>query len=175
MVSYLNKRERIIWISLLFVILVIAVLVVSKYQKNLITVNQIVTDLEREKTTWAQTEENLTLEIADIKAQMDNNAEIIKTFPTNDPEIVKELERKGIKGGSNQIINDLLKHNELIPFEGILGGKMAFRKDKIFVISDRWVLAYFEDGHISGNMLLRYNVKNGVIIWKVIDSYVFGQ
>jgi hypothetical protein len=63
----------------------------------------------------------------------------------------------------------------MIPFKGVLGGKMAFLKEKIFIISDRWVLAYFEDGHINGNMLLSYSVKNGNISWKVIDSYLIGQ
>jgi hypothetical protein len=117
----------------------------------------------------------LTSEISDLKDQAAKAAEVIKTFPTSDPVIVIELERRGIKIGPNQVIDDLLKHNELIPFKGVLGGRMAFLREKVFVISDKWVLAYFEDGHINGNMLLSYSVKNGKISWKVIDSHLLGQ
>jgi hypothetical protein len=35
------------------------------------------------------------------------------------------------------------------------------------------VLAYFEDGHIAGWMLLEYQVaRGGRITWRRIDSYV---
>lgn len=70
------------------------------------------------------------------------------------------------------IIADLLQHPELIPYEPVLGGKMAFFKENTKVLSDRWVFAYFEDGHIYGHMLLDYTVANGKITWKVIDSYI---
>jgi hypothetical protein len=50
-----------------------------------------------------------------------------------------------------------------------------YRKERVFVISDKWVIAYFDDGHIEGNMLLSYSVKNGNISWKVIDSYLLNQ
>lgn len=75
-----------------------------------------------------------------------------------------------------EIIADLLNHNELIPYDGVLGGKMWFcSKENVYVLSDKWVYAYFDDGHINGYMLLRYSVSNGIISWKVIDSYLFGQ
>jgi hypothetical protein len=169
-----SKKERLLWILVLSASIVIFVLVISKYQTTLNSVSERVTDLEGAKTTWTQREANLTSEISDLKAQVLKDTEVIRTFPTSDPIIVNELERRGLNGGPNQVIADLLKHNELIPFEGVLGGKMGFLKDKIFVISDKWVIAYFEDGHINGNMLLSYSVTNGNISWKVIDSYLFG-
>jgi heme exporter protein D len=175
-VMAMGKRERIIWISVSIVILAIAILVISNYQTRLTTVNQRVADLEGSKTAWTQREAKLTTEIADLKAQVEKDTELIKTFPTNNPEIINSLKRQGFNGGVQEIIGDLLKHNELIPFEGVLGGKMGFyRKEQVFVISDKWVIAYFDDGHIEGNMLLSYSVKNGNISWKVIDSYLLNQ
>mgnify|MGYP000976640784 CR=1 FL=1 len=154
----LQKKERIIWISASIVILAIAILAVLSYQIRISILTQRVADLESSKTAWVQKETELTLEIADLKAQVNQNIGLIKSFPSNNQEI----------------IDDLTKHSELIPYKGVLGGKMDFyNKENIFVISDKWVLAYFEDGHIGGNMLLGYSVENENIFWKVIDSYLF--
>jgi hypothetical protein len=170
-----GKRERIIWISVSIVILAIAILVIANYQTRLTTVNLRVADLEGSKTVWTQREAKLTSEIADLKFQLAKKVEYINTLPNMDPTIDLILERRGFKGGQQLIIDDLVKHKELIPFEGILGGTMAFSKERAFVISDKWVIAYFDDGHIEGNMLLSYSVKNGNISWKVIDSYLLNQ
>jgi uncharacterized membrane protein YvbJ len=107
-----SKKERLMWTSVLSVIIIISVLVISKYQTTLTSVNQRVTELENAKTTWTQKDANLTSEISQIKAQAAKAAEVIKTFPTSDPAIAIELERRGIKNGPNQLIDDLLKHNE---------------------------------------------------------------
>jgi hypothetical protein len=169
------KRERIVWFILLLVIIAGSFLVVSKFQTTLTVVNKTVKELEEEKTSLKEREVNLTIEISDLNAKLVKQTEDIKKPPGIDPAVVIELERKGLTGGPDEVVADLLKHTELIPYEGVLGGKMAFFKANTYVISDKWVLAYFEDGHINGNMLLSYSVKNGNISWKVIDSYLLGQ
>jgi hypothetical protein len=169
------KRERIVWFILLLVIIAGSFLVVSKFQTTLTVVNKTVKELEEEKTLLKEREVNLTIEISDLNAKLVKQTEDIKKLPGVDPAVVIELERKGLTGGPDEVVADLLKHTELIPYEGVLGGKMAFFKANTYVISDKWVLAYFEDGHINGNMLLSYSVKNGNISWKVIDSYLLGQ
>ena len=67
-----------------------------------------------------------------------------------------------------------MKHRELIPYEGVLGGQMGFYDENgIQILDSRWVLADFEDGHIAGRMLLEYQVSNeGQISWKVLNSYL---
>ena len=78
------------------------------------------------------------------------------------------------EGSVEDIKNDLLNHNELIPYDGVLGGKMGFHsKENVCLLSDKWVYALFDDGHINGYMLLSYTINNRVISWKVIDSYLF--
>jgi len=48
---------------------------------------------------------------------------------------------------------------------------MRFFKDEIYVLTSKWVLAYFEDGHIAGKILLEYSVgDNGAISWQVIQA-----
>lgn len=176
MTSGISKNERIIWISLVSIITVIFVLVFAKYQTTLTLVNQRVTDLEGEKTTWTRREINLTSQVSELEAKVDEYNELIKNCPTNNPDIVEGLKLRGFNGEVQEIIADLVKHNELIPYDGALGGKMGFySKEKIFVLSDKWVYAYFGDGHINGYMLLSYSINNENITWKVIDSYLFGQ
>lgn len=163
----MRKRERIIWLSACFLIIVIAVLVILSYQERLKNLNQRITVLEDSETIWLQKEVELTTEIANLEERIKQ---------ANNPQIIDNLRRQGFNGEVQEIVDDLEKHDELIPYEGVLGGKMGFYdKDHIFVISDRWVLAYFEDGHIGGNMLLRYSVENENISWEVIDSYILGE
>jgi hypothetical protein len=72
------------------------------------------------------------------------------------------------------LVQDLLLHRELIPYEGILGGTMSFRERDIAILNSRWAAAYFEDGHYCGRMLLRYSMDDsGAVAWHVLDSYTY--
>lgn len=84
------------------------------------------------------------------------------------------LTRRGLKDPAAEIVADLRKHPELIPYKGVLGGTMGFYYEgEIHILSSKWVLASFDDGHIAGIMLLKYEVSDdGKISWKVIDSYL---
>jgi len=67
-----------------------------------------------------------------------------------------------------------MKHNELIPYGGVLGGTMGFWSESdIHVLTLKWVFASFDDGHILEHMLLEYKVSDdGKISWKVLASYL---
>ena len=152
----MQKKERIIWSAVLIVILVITVLTVASYQTKINSLSQKVADFEE-----------------DMKTEPGHDAELTEIVPINNSEVINSLQRQGFDGELQDIIDDLTNHSELIPFEGVLGGKMGFYKEDIHVISDKWVLAKFEDGHIGGNMLLSYSIKNNNISWEVLDSYLF--
>ncbi len=87
---------------------------------------------------------------------------------------IQAMKKKGLNDPANQIIADLKQHRELIPYKGILGGTMSFYDDgKIWLLTNKWVLAYFEDGHVAGYLLLEYEVtRDGKIAWKTIASYL---
>lgn len=87
---------------------------------------------------------------------------------------IQAMKKKGLNDPVNQIIADLKQHRELIPYKGILGGTMNFYDDsKIWVLTKRWVFAYFEDGHVAGYLLLEYEVtQGGKITWKTVASYL---
>ena len=83
---------------------------------------------------------------------------------------VAHLQRSGLTNPEIDLRTDLIsKQNILLP-KGSLGGTMAIREVK--VLTDRYVLAYFEDGHNGGYILLRFSVEpDKRIAWKVLDYY----
>lgn len=86
---------------------------------------------------------------------------------------LNKLKRMGLNDPVNTIKEDLLQNNDLIPYEGTLGGTMNFyTKDNIMILNERWVLAYFEDGHRAGEVLLEYSVADGKINWNVMDTFL---
>ncbi|WP_299824205.1 hypothetical protein [uncultured Pontibacter sp.] len=86
---------------------------------------------------------------------------------------MQRLKRKGLRNPETDLMNDLnRKQRTLIPAEGSMGGSMggtmAIRDSRI--LNDRYALAYYEDGHNGGYIVLKYEVNNGNITWKVVDN-----
>ena len=82
---------------------------------------------------------------------------------------IQRLKRKGLRNPETDLMNDLnRKQRQLIPVEGTMGGTMAIRESRI--LNDRYAMAYYEDGHNGGYLLLKYEVNNGNITWKVVDN-----
>ena len=57
------------------------------------------------------------------------------------------------------IIDALRSRKDLIPKDPVLGGTMQFRQ--IDVITEDWVLATYEDGHIQGKSIYQYRLLPG--------------
>lgn len=87
---------------------------------------------------------------------------------------IAELHREGLAQPVTAVVRDLHAHPDLIPFPGVLGGTMGFYDTtQVYVLNDRWVYAYFEDGHISGYGLFQYTVRDsGRISWKLVDAFL---
>jgi hypothetical protein len=82
-----------------------------------------------------------------------------------------ELIKKGIKNPEQYIENNLRNNQELIPLDGILGGVMHF--SKIQVISKNWIIAEYDDGHIVGKSLFKFEFKDSnKLEFKILDSIV---
>ena len=82
---------------------------------------------------------------------------------------IQKLRKKGLRNPEVDLMNDLnRKQRQLLPKEGVMGGTMTIRDSRI--LNDRYAMAYYEDGHIGGYMILRYEVNNGNITWRVVDS-----
>lgn len=118
--------------------------------------------------------EVLATQVTDLQARCEEYEKRAQDQPGLTPWDVDEFKKKGLAHPTADLVTDLQKHPGLIPHKGVLGGTMAFAfPEKIHVLTDKYALAYFEDGHIAGWMLLEYAVsKRGEIDWRVIDSYL---
>lgn len=84
---------------------------------------------------------------------------------------VDRLRKQGLADPDEDLVRDLQAHPDLIPFEGVVGGTMGFYYPQyIFPLDHRYLIAWFDDGHIGGSMLLKYDVENGTIRWTVLDA-----
>jgi hypothetical protein len=86
---------------------------------------------------------------------------------------IERLSRNGLENPILDLKNDLMAHPELIPYEGVLGGTMGFySENRIWVLTERWAVAEFDDGHRMGYLFLDYSVENGAITWTVNSHYL---
>jgi len=157
------RIEALIWMLIMVAAIVLSTVLLLRNNR-----------LEKDLLQLQDERQALTAETADLGRQLSQVQEQALEQPGLLPWEKEALQKKGLQDPVNDLVSDLQQHPELIPHGGVLGGTMGFGfPDKIHVLTDRWVLAYFEDGHIAGWMLLEYQVaRGGRITWRVIDSYV---
>ena len=81
----------------------------------------------------------------------------------------RNLLRQGIENPGEFIEKSLREKPELIPLKGVLGGTMRFRK--IQPLGNQWVIAYYEDGHIEGRAIYKYDLNSlGKLDFKLLDD-----
>jgi hypothetical protein len=92
--------------------------------------------------------------------------------PFLDERQIDGLKKKGLSDPVEDLKDDLTGHAGLINLQAVHGGKMGFYfRDGITILNERWVFAYFEDGHVAGALLLRYEIEpDGKISWHVLDE-----
>jgi len=134
--------------------------------------------LKADNAIVSQKLEQANGELAKIKSRAQTSESITTSPPASPVELfswdIKAMRKKGLKDPVNNIVSDLKQNGRLIPYKPTLGGKMNFYgSDKIWILTGRWVFAYFEDGHKGGYALLEYEVApGGRIIWKILASYL---
>jgi hypothetical protein len=62
-----------------------------------------------------------------------------------------------IENPKEYISNSLKQQKNLIPLDAVLGGTMDFRK--VDVLTEDWVLAIYDDGHIQGKSIYEYELQ----------------
>jgi len=88
-------------------------------------------------------------------------------FDLLDPTEVAYLRARGLKDPVNDLRADLARRPDLIPYEGVMGGRMRFVPSAIAILSPEWVYARFEDGHVGGSCLLAFDIlPGGEIVWR---------
>jgi hypothetical protein len=106
-----------------------------------------------------------------LRVHLDRLTDLLRSKPGLTSLDVERLREKGLEDPVADIEASLQEEKDLIPYEGVMGGTMDFYE--IHVLTSRWVLAYFEDGHVGGYMLLEYDVsQSGDISWKFIRAHL---
>jgi hypothetical protein len=84
-----------------------------------------------------------------------------------------QLKKLGLEDPVSAIKADLTTQGELLPFQGVLGGKMAFYdKAGMVLLPGGYVYAPGDDGHYLVHALFRYGVEpGGKIHWKLLDAH----
>lgn len=71
------------------------------------------------------------------------------------------------------ITKALISRPEVIETPGVLGGTMFFTK--AYLLTDRLILASFEDGHIAGTGIYEYWVVDDQLVFRSVEEFVDGE
>lgn len=170
----MSIKERIMWTGILIVILVFSLFIINQYRNKLSDLMEEKEVLSSKYTKLKHENQNLTITVRNLNIDLKSQNELIYNLPQIDQSMIKILlDNKGFQSEIKDIESNLLNRSDLIPYEGILGGIMHFHEDGIHVVTDKWVVASFGDGHMEGYMILSYDLNDEKITWKVIDSYLY--
>ena len=153
------RSERFLWMSVTTFLLLIALFALQKSQ--------------RDKRTAQRNEARTLRDLSRDKAALMLRVRVLETGGLTIDDIA-ELKKRGLKNPLSDLRNDLTQRAKLIPFKGVLGGKMGFYdRDAVHILNRQWALAAFDDGHVTGQALLKYDVaSNGTISWRVLDAFL---
>ena len=84
-----------------------------------------------------------------------------------------QLKKLGLEDPISALKADLAAQEELLPFKGVLGGRMAFYdKEGMVFLPGGYVYAPGDDGHYLVHAILRYGVEpGGTIHWSLLDAH----
>lgn len=74
-----------------------------------------------------------------------------------------------IENPEEYIVSALKDQKNKLPLEAVLGGTMEFRQ--VQVLTEDWVLAIYDDGHIQGKTIYEYELQpNGEVKFTEVTS-----
>ena len=167
-----NKKNIII----VMIILVVVVLLYQNNQlkKDLESMNdnniiqaEIIDEKEENIDSITKDYEKAIITMKAIEAENQELSQKLEDSKIIDYVTSIRLERMGIDD-YKIIEKDLLEKPELISIDGVLGGTMFFTDAHL--LNEKWVYATFEDGHIMGSGLYKFEIISAnEIKWKEIQ------
>lgn len=116
-----------------------------------------------------QTENNRLIQQMDSLNKESDEVRLSENYWFDDQNEGADFVNQGIKNPEKSIENALREKPELIPLEPVLGGNMRF--GNIQILSDKWVIAEFDDGHVTGRSIYRYKLNtNKTFEFELLDS-----
>ena len=102
--------------------------------------------------------DSLSQELTEYKRKSDSLKQLLERgdLATGFP-VFYGKEFDTIENPEEFIANQLKEHPEKIPMDAVLGGTMQFRQ--IQVLTEDWVLAVYDDGHVQGSSIFEYELQ----------------
>lgn len=127
-------------------------------------------DNEKRYREYEQELDSLATELSEQKALSDSVTDLLENnHRGSDLSVFYGRNFDSIEAPEEFISQELRKHPNLIPLEPVLGGRMQFRQVK--VLTEDWVFAIYDDGHIQGNSIFQYKLQSdGSLQFKEIVS-----
>lgn len=102
--------------------------------------------------------DSLSRELGQQQKLNDSLQKALETkFYAHDYSVFFGKEYEEIEDPETYIAEALKKQKDLIPLKAVLGGNMEFRQ--VQVISEEWVLAIYDDGHVQGKSIFAYELQ----------------
>jgi hypothetical protein len=151
--------------SVIIALLLLYLVFLPGNQDGITTPDNRVSELERQIAICAERNDSLAVLIQEVSITG-------AVPPFLDQNQLENLANKGLSDPVSDIRQDLVKRSGLIDMESVHGGKMGFYfHDGIHILNEKWVFAYFEDGHMAGALLLKYEInEDGSLGWEVLDE-----
>ncbi len=109
-----------------------------------------------------------------VASQIDKKQFMDRLLVSAEPsaEVVSRLKGDGF-ASVHDFLATLRLENDLIPYEGVLGGTMAWWPKGSYVLTEHFVLGYFEDGHVGGYAVLEYEIDPvGNVEWTLLKARI---
>jgi len=166
------KLKQLLWVTLAVcaLLLVWNLNLLSRINSEELNQNETkkrIAELQIEQEKLNQKQGILALEKEQLIKELNDVVKLLGSAPKLNDIMIENLQDKGITD-SEQILIDLLGKEDLVPFDGVLGGTMFI--SRAWLLTDHYVLAEFEDGHVLGYMILEYEINQQDITWEVIAS-----
>ncbi len=114
--------------------------------------------------------EKLDLALKELDRARSAGKAVLETDPLPVPDWEK-MKSGSLPDPRSHTLESLLVREDLIPWKGIHGGTMKiYDPSLVWFIGPRWCLAWVEDGHIGGYMLLRFDPGTEKPQWRLLDS-----
>lgn len=98
----------------------------------------------------------------------------IPSLPFLDEMQLNHLKSMGLENPVEDLRSNLLSRSDLIMQKSESGGRMDFYfPSAIHILNTRWAMAYFEDGHYAGSVLLKFSVHEDEVTWIVLDEMMY--
>lgn len=137
--------------------------------------NSIVDSLQISGDSLKSENKSLDAEVNKLQQQKDSLAQQLEDIlEADDHWYNEEIDGRsfieaGIEHPEEYIKKELQDQADVIPMEGVLGGNMMFIEIKL--LSSKWLIADYEDGHIQGKALFEYQLNSeGEVEFEVIQA-----